>query len=209
MPRSLTQVKAQAETARRFGVDLLEVRLDAVSGTQPVQAAKEIFRGPIIASDHGNSRSSATGKLSQAAEAGADIVDIELEKALSTNIRRVRRNGAGVIVSWHDRRRTPALRRLNWILRRQSRLGADICKIVTTARKPEDNVTLLRFLMKARSTGSVLSFAMGKHGRPSRILAPLMGSEFSYASLTPRTATAPGQLTVSQLRQAWKLLGFD
>jgi 3-dehydroquinate dehydratase len=50
---------------------------------------------------------------------------------------------------------------------------------------------------------------MGPKGRVSRIVAPVFGSAFSYASLRKGTETAPGQLTVSEMRDALRFIGAN
>jgi 3-dehydroquinate dehydratase type I len=47
---------------------------------------------------------------------------------------------------------------------------------------------------------------MGKEGKISRIISPLVGSYLTYAALTKGKETAPGQITVSELKKAWKNL---
>ena len=38
----------------------------------------------------------------------------------------------------------------------------------------------------------------------SRIFAPLMGAAWTYASLSRKRASAPGQLTVRELKEIWE-----
>ena len=51
----------------------------------------------------------------------------------------------------------------------------------------------------------MIAFAMGERGVISRILSPLMGAPIAYACL-PGEAVAPGQLTISELREFLKLV---
>ena len=74
-------------------------------------------------------------------------------------------------------------------------------KIVTTAQDIQD---ALRVLNLYRSTGKLhlIAFAMGDAGIISRIFCTTMGTApFTYASLDE--AIAPGQLTVSQMREIY------
>lgn len=132
---------------------------------------------------------------------GAWLIDIEyrfslLDEALSTAKGRV-------IVSIHDFRWTPPPEVLYSYAGDIIRRGAAIAKIVTTARTLEDNWKVLG--INAKWPGRVAAFAMGQQGRLSRILAPLIGGALTYASLGK--PVAPGQLTLRELIQAWKLLG--
>jgi 3-dehydroquinate dehydratase len=48
---------------------------------------------------------------------------------------------------------------------------------------------------------------MGPLGKPSRLLAPLFGGFFTIASLERGGETAPGQMTIQELQNAYKALG--
>jgi 3-dehydroquinate dehydratase len=45
-------------------------------------------------------------------------------------------------------------------------------------------------------------------GRISRIMAPLLGSCFSYVSLEKGTESAPGQLAVEDIREVFRILNI-
>jgi len=77
---------------------------------------------------------------------------------------------------------------------------------VTTAHSPGDNVTMLELIARHRHL-SMVSFAMGPLGMISRVLAPLTGARFVYASLAVGSEAAPGQLTVGDLRSMYETLG--
>jgi 3-dehydroquinate dehydratase-1 len=42
---------------------------------------------------------------------------------------------------------------------------------------------------------------MGDLGKISRIIAPFLGAEFTYASLSDNESTAPGQISYQKLNQ--------
>jgi 3-dehydroquinate dehydratase type I len=82
-------------------------------------------------------------------------------------------------------------------------------KIVTYARSAEDNLRLLRIIPRSLAGGQrIIAFCMGPHGRVSRILAPLLGSLITYASLRRGAESAPGQWTVEEMRKMTALLGI-
>ncbi|MEM2960941.1 MAG: type I 3-dehydroquinate dehydratase, partial [Candidatus Bathyarchaeia archaeon] len=54
---------------------------------------------------------------------------------------------------------------------------------------------------------NLVCFAMGENGLLSRILSPLFGASFTYASLERGLETAPGQITISELREIYRRLG--
>jgi 3-dehydroquinate dehydratase type I len=81
-------------------------------------------------------------------------------------------------------------------------------KIVTYANSAEDNLRLLRLIPMSLAEGQpIIAFCMGPRGRASRLLAPLLGSFLTYASLRKGAESAPGQWTVAETRKMMALLG--
>lgn len=189
--------------------DLVEFRLDKLSSFGALQeiARKKTF--PAIATDKSNRDADMTSeRLLAAASAGFELVDVDLYSPLaSTAVRQVKALGAEAIVSFHDLLKTPSRDELKGVLDSQIRTGSDVCKIVTTAVHPRDNLSILRFIEERSAETRLVSFAMGRHGIPSRVLSPLFGAEFTFASLTEASKTADGQLTIDNLRSVWQLLG--
>jgi 3-dehydroquinate dehydratase type I len=85
-------------------------------------------------------------------------------------------------------------------------VGGDVCKIVTTANCLEDNLTLLSFIAFASKRVNVVCFGMKEAGRVSRLLSPLFGGFFTFASFESGAETAPGQLTIDGMKAAYRLL---
>ncbi len=85
--------------------------------------------------------------------------------------------------------------------------GASICKIVTTAKQIEDNLPALSFVSFASSKAKLVCFCMGEHGKTSRLLSPLFGAFFTFASLEQGNETAAGQMSISEMRAAYSSLG--
>ncbi len=85
------------------------------------------------------------------------------------------------------------------------RLEPDVAKIVTFVRAWEDNFRLLALLARAKKLKQItVAFGMGPKGKISRILAPLMGSPWTYASADQGRTSAPGQMTVEDMRTIWE-----
>jgi 3-dehydroquinate dehydratase type I len=84
------------------------------------------------------------------------------------------------------------------------RLGADVLKIVTFARSWEDNLRILSLIPLAKTRRKkMVAFCMGEKGKMSRIFAPCLGAPWTYASLRRERSSAPGQLTVTEMRELW------
>ncbi|MCC6588006.1 MAG: shikimate dehydrogenase [Bryobacterales bacterium] len=143
--------------------------------------------------------------LEAAFQAGARAVDVEIESAevALPLIEPLRARGL-LIISFHNFSGTPAI---DPIVRRMTKVPADAYKIVTTARKPSDN---LRVLVAARthSRTPLILLAMGEMGLPTRIVSPSMGGLYTYAAPNAAEGTAPGQLPARQLRSLYRFDKF-
>jgi 3-dehydroquinate dehydratase type I len=193
-------------------VDLFELRID-LAGRGWEQTAIGLKK-PWIATN----RSTACGgrwkgnekarvkELLKALELGAAIVDVEIEAPELAEIVPVIKRHARCLISSHDWEGTASLAKLSSIVRRQKAAGADICKIVTTATKFSDNLIVLELLYRYRDM-PLVSFAMGKDGRLSRVLSPLAGGYFTYAALEADSISAPGQMTVRELADIFRMVG--
>jgi len=192
-------------------VDLYEVRIDLIGDEWP-EVVKQL-RKPWIACNRiveeggkweGN-QARRIEKLLQAIELGADIVDIELRTKNLSNIINLIKKSAKCLISHHDLEQTPSLDKLKEIVNRQLEAKADICKLVTTARELEDNLTVLNLIAEFPGV-KLVSFAMGPLGSMSRTLYPLVGSEFTYAAIEKGKESAQGQITVADLRKIYELI---
>jgi 3-dehydroquinate dehydratase/shikimate dehydrogenase len=90
------------------------------------------------------------------------------------------------------------------VLRRMLRVPADAYKIVTTARKPSDNLRVLS-LARSHPRVSLILLAMGETGFPSRVLSPMFGGLYTYAAPNSSEGTAAGQVCARQLRQLYHI----
>ena len=189
---------------------MLEVRLDLVEG-DPLEVMRSIRSAmnlPLIATNRWRAEGGlfrGTEKeridlLCQASEY-ADFVDIELRAELKDEL--MGRIDKPTIVSYHDFRRMPSPEELRSTLFEISETGASIAKIAVTPGFLGDNLTLLELLLKANTPLCVI--AMGELGRHMRAIAPIYGSVLTYGYVSE--ATAPGQMTVSELKQMQTLLG--
>ena len=193
-------------------VDLFEVRIDLI-GDGWRELVKQVEK-PWIAcnrsADEGGSWQGSEAKrreeLLSAVELGAGIIDIELVTGNLKEMVQLIKKRAKCLLSLHDFEGTPSLDRMREIVQRELEAGADICKVVTTAQKFEDNLAVLQ-LISDFPEARVVSFAMGPLGFASRILCPLVGGDFVYASIEKGKESAPGQITVRELRKIYGMVG--
>jgi 3-dehydroquinate dehydratase type I len=148
--------------------------------------------------------------LQEAIDLGSDYIDVEwaTERSLLRGL--IRNKGrTQAILSFHDFQGTPSLKELQRLCGQMIRLEADVVKIVPFARTWEDNLTILSLIPYARERGQkIVAFCMGEKGNISRILSPSLGAAWVYASLNRTRASAPGQLTVGEMKEIWGKLGL-
>ena len=159
---------------------------------------------PLIATCRLSEESQAPQILERAIKAGAKYVDLEMEApaAVGRRIREAcREYGTVLIRSYHNFENTPSREVLLSILERARTFGGEVVKIVTTAVSEADN-EVVASLYKEADPGTLVAFAMGEAGRPSRLEALRQGAPFTYACLNPEEAAAPGQWTMEEMQQA-------
>jgi 3-dehydroquinate dehydratase type I len=151
--------------------------------------------------------------LKEAVALGADYVDIEartekpLLRELTTHIKK-HQGRTKWIISSHDFDGTPP----EGVLKEQfdacAETQADIVKICTYAHAMEDNLRVLGIIPYAlKKDRAIIAFAMGEQGRISRVMAPLLGAAWGYASVEKGAEAAPGQLTIEEMNQIYYILG--
>jgi len=187
------------------GLEMAEIRLDRCALED--EQIDLLFSGsdvPLVATCRMKEESSAPEILERAIIAGAKYVDLEMEApaAVGRRIREAcRQYGTVLIRSWHDHNGTPDLTVLRAILERARSFGGEVVKIATTATCKADADRVLQLYREAEP-GTLIAFAMGDEGRESRLEALRRGAPFTYACVREEEATAPGQWTTGQMRQA-------
>ncbi|MBR5925388.1 MAG: 3-phosphoshikimate 1-carboxyvinyltransferase [Bacteroidales bacterium] len=183
-------------------IEMAEIRLDRCSLSD--EEIEDLFGNtdtPLIATCRiaEVGAKEAERLLGLAIRAGARFADLEVEAdaGFSKRFRAVCEEcGTEIIRSFHDFSGTPDLEYLQQVRDRCYRYGADIAKVVVTARNEADaeRVLALYGSVIPGLTGNLLAFAMGEPGRTTRIESLRRGAPFAYASLTADDATAPGQI---------------
>lgn len=211
----------------------VELRLDALTrqeaiaeALEPLQRFCEEHTGATVlatcrrVAGGGGFTGSVTEQLAillQCAQAGALLVDVELETlealaekpdgetALARFGTELQGAGAFLLVSAHD---FAAASDPAQTLARLRQLSAaarpSIFKVVTTAQRLADNLGMLDWLERASAASDpeaipVVGICMGEAGVPSRILALSRGAAFTFASASGGSATAAGQINATSL----------
>jgi 3-dehydroquinate dehydratase-1 len=213
---TVNRARSKYQRAARKGL-WTEIRLDYLEEPQP--DLKRLFRslpGPVIATN----RLAAEGGRWQGDEAARlkllsaalafSVTCLDVELAADAGWRRelaARRGPTKIILSWHDFIGTPETARLEALLAEMLAEPADIVKLVTMARQPEDNLRLLSLIPRAQAQGrEIIAFCMGPLGKWSRLAAPLLGSWLTFAPFSRQKASAPGQLPVNDLKRVWRIM---
>ncbi len=201
--------EARRDVLSLADADMVEVRLDLIEGDclAVIKAVRKATNLPIIATNRLKSeggqfegREEDRIELLTKAAAYSDYVDIELlARQRSELMGRVNRS---IIISYHNFARTPGRDELLAILKEMKDSKAAIAKIAVTPNCMRDNLEILGLLLEAEMPLCVI--AMGQVGRHLRAVAPLYGSVLTYGYVS--SAAAPGQMSISELRQAQRLL---
>jgi 3-dehydroquinate dehydratase-1 len=162
-------------------VDMFEVRIDMI-GDGWMDIAKKIKK-PWIATNRmveegGKWQGNEARRIEQllrAMELGATIVDVECNAKNVDNIISFIKRRAKCLISFHDFSKTPSIDALRKTVEKELKQGADICKVVTTAKTFDDNYKVLQLISEFRNQ-RIVAFAMGADGMMSRVLAPIMGA---------------------------------
>ncbi len=211
---SLTRARRLYLRAARRGL-ITEMRLDYLE--QP--DLPRLFRtrpGPVICTNRlageggrwTGSEAERRRLLEDCLTYGVEFLDLELaaEAAWRREVRE-RRGRTKIILSWHDFSGTPERSQLEAVLEKMLAEDADILKLVAYARQPEDNLRVLSLIPKARAAGrEIIAFCMGPLGKWSRMVAPFLGSYLTFAPFSKKGASAPGQLTVNEIKDLWRTL---
>jgi 3-dehydroquinate dehydratase-1 len=184
-------------------LEMAEIRLDMCNFDS--EEIEEVFSMPVklVATHRPTSLpdSERMELLKLAIQYGAAYVDIEYESKPSYRkelTEYARQHGCLVIISYHNFEETPAEQILTSIMEEMYILGADVAKIATMVNHPSDNAKLMSLYQRE---GRVISIGMGDKGKITRVVAPLLDAEFTFAALDDGKSTAPGQLTLKHLEK--------
>lgn len=198
-------------------VEMAEIRLDRCSLTDsetetcfesdvPLVATCRVSE--VMASDPSLSEIKAASlceeRLCRAIKAGARYVDVEVEapKYMSKRVRScAQENGTVFIKSFHDFSGTGSCEELKAVVEKCLHIGADIVKIVTTARTADEAERVLS-LYDEFAPENLIAFSMGDAGRESRMQCLAKGAPYTYAALTEEDAAAPGQWSAAEMSSA-------
>ena len=210
-----TESDARAVKAlKRFGLQLVEVRADKLKPAAVLPALRLLKKNNFsILLTIRMKKEGGAWKFSEEERLKVfkyllpfvDAVDIELKSSICSEvIRTARSRKKRTIVSVHDFKKTPSVNELNSYMKQARKKGADIVKVVVFARSKKDFSAFTEFTLRHHDE-PFISISMGKFGKSSRILFPLLGSLVTYGYLGKKSA--PGQFTAEALAKAFRFIG--
>lgn len=204
--------------AESVDADVVEIRLDCLKSLEGMERLRRI-RKPVMATCMPKWEGGLfTGKEDEraailiAAMKFSEYVSVELrtEKDVRSRIinesKKNKKNGLKIIVAYHDYEKTPEKEEIAKILKKEKDAGADIAKIAFFAKDHGDVLRTMEALIENRAGIPVIAISMGDAGKVSRILEPLLGSYMTFASPRKGKESAPGQLTVEEVREVMRIL---
>ena len=216
LPKNNVEALSLIEQAGKAKADFIEVRLDCLETSRNISELSKRTKIPLIAtnklrSEEGSFSGTETERqqsLLNAAKNGFEYVDVDISSPKHKDtIDKLKQLGAKSIVSFHKFDGTLNSSEMCNILKQEISSEAAICKIVTKAKKIEDNLSVLNFISSMHSRVKLVCFCMGENGKISRLLSPMFGAFFTFASLEQGSETASGQISIQDMRVAYDLLG--
>lgn len=143
--------------------------------------------------------------IEKALNLGFDYIDIELSTLNENQLDLSKKGKTKLIVSFHNFEETPNEDVLRAIIENMKKYQPDIIKIATQVIKPEDNYKLFRLMLTEMVDLQRIIIGMGKLGKITRIVGPVLGCYLTFASVQDQIS-AQGQIDINQLRKIYKLM---
>ncbi len=207
----LAQAQRDAALAAERGADMVELRVDTFTDEQQIKSLLQSVRVPTIVTcrspdEGGQSTLSDVQRLAvltSAAENGASYLDIEFATLRDNGWigpREPRNQRAGWIYSAHDFNSRPT--NLSQLFVDLAESSCDVSKVAWQARSIRDNLEAFELTLQRHKP--TVAICMGAAGQLSRILPKKFGGFLTFAALDKSSATAPGQVTIDDLKKLYR-----
>ncbi len=190
-----------------------EQKIDALAGTVRKMAGATKLLLTLRTKDEGGHYDGPVDeyvRLLIAATQIGDCVDVELSKGQDV-IDQVKEaaeeRGVKVIVSYHDFQKTPSNEEIIQKLDEEKASGCDLCKVAYMSNSYEDTDRLLEVIAaykEANPDTKIAGISMGEYGKKNRQYAGLFGSSLGFVGLNNRSFSAPGQITIGEMKDLKK-----
>jgi 3-dehydroquinate dehydratase / shikimate dehydrogenase len=225
--KTLQEADEQIQAAVNAGAELLELRTDYLVqlsvelALKVIESARQLATGlPIIVTcrdyqQGGTLRHSndlRTNVLTAAVRAGVDFIDVEYDNfisvAIGSKISLALSTGTGtrLILSDHNfQAKFKNITKRYWEI--ANAFNGAIPKLVYSAHHINDCFDIFDLAHSAK--GEMIAFCMDEPGFITRIVTKKFNGLVSFASIGAKTATAPGQPTVEQMRDIYRWDSID
>lgn len=203
--KTLAELLGHAKRAQN-AADMIELRVDYLSKIVPedLRHIRRKIRKPAIftlrkkseGGRFGGSEQERKVLFQEADRLGFDYIDIELSAA-----RIVRKLKTKKIISYHNFQKTPSLQFLRKKIGQMKKWRPAIMKIATMVHTAGDIAVLFQILQENQARQKIIILGMGEAGKATRILFPLLGSFCTFGSISNKDASAPGQMTIAEIRK--------
>ena len=216
-------ISAMRETIVRAAkvADIIELRLDCLS---PAELNRASELGPLLVDlgvpvivtlrplSQGGSREFDSAVRNHGWFSGIDspqiLRDIELDFALENPRAFSPADAQRLICSHHDF--SGLLLNAEPIYEQLAGTSARILKLAVQAHDVTDCIPVFQLLERGRrEQREVIAIAMGEAGLATRVLGPSRGAFLTYAAFDGESAIAPGQPTVDDLRNLYRIQKID
>ncbi|MFH1835453.1 MAG: type I 3-dehydroquinate dehydratase [Methanobacteriota archaeon] len=206
-------VEDMVDVAKGCDCDLIELRLDCLATFDNLEKLSGIEK-PVISAcipsweggKYLGDEEDRVKILKQACEF-SQYITFELKaspKVRDEMISYAREKGVKTIIAYHNFEGTPKRAGMNTLIESGKAIGADIVKVAFTPNDNTDVLNTLSLISEFKETTPLIVISMGELGKPSRILAPLLGSFLTYGHPDQREPSGPGQYSITDLK---KILG--
>lgn len=226
--KDLDQARRQIKAALAAGAEIIELRTDYLENLT-IDLAKELIAEAINAAKQSvpiivTCRDQKQGGvepypeqlrieiLAEAVRSGCDFIDCEYENFLSAAVQETlqsvlaENSKTRLILSAHDfESRFEDINRFYHDILKVC--PTVIPKLVYTANHIND--CFEAFDLLHNTSDDSIAFCMGAAGLVSRIIAKKLGSFVTFASINAEAATAPGQLTIEQIKGLYRYDNID
>lgn len=207
----LQQAKRDLALAAERGADMAELRIDTFTDETAVRELISQSPIPVIATVRSKEEGGKSelddihrlALLTVAGEAGASYLDIEFASVQDngwSGPSKPRSQRPGWIYSSHNFVSRPA--NLHQLIIDLAHSNADVSKVAWQARSIRDNIEAFDLMLQRHKP--TIAICMGEAGMISRILAKKFGAFVSFASLDTGSATAPGQISIEDLKRIYR-----
>jgi 3-dehydroquinate dehydratase/shikimate dehydrogenase len=196
--------------AAEAGADLLELRIDLFTEPAPIVSLLERAPLPCIVTcrteNEGGASEVPPRERLQLLESiamvspGARYIDFELANFSRDGLTVAPELRRGLILSAHDFKGRPD--KLYNLLSEMNASPAAVDKIAWIARSIRDNLEAFEILQTRQKP--TIAMCMGEAGLVSRVLAKKFGAFLTFASLRDESATAPGQVTIHDMKHLYR-----